>query len=58
MLCIETEAIENEFFATLKKVDSYEVDDDVLYLKSKKQTVLTFVKIIEPKLEKSKKKKN
>ncbi len=58
MLCIETEAIENEFFATLKKVDSYEIDDDVLYLKSKKQTVLMFTKVVEPKLEKSKKKKN
>ncbi len=58
MYCKETEAIENEFFTTLKKVDGYEIDDDVLYLKSQKQTVLTFAKIIEPKLEKSKKKKN
>ncbi len=57
MFCKETEAIENEFFTTLKKVDGYEIDDDVLYLKSQKQTVLTFAKVIEPKLEKSKKKK-
>lgn len=57
MLCKETETVENEFFATLKKVDSYEIDDDVLYLKSQKQTVLTFAKVIEPKPEKSKKKK-
>lgn len=57
MLCKDTETIENEFFATLKKVDAYEIDDDVLYLKSKKQTVLTFAKVIEPKPEKSKKKK-
>lgn len=57
MFCKETEAIENEFFSTLKKVDGYEIDDDVLYLKSQKQTVLTFAKVVEPKLEKSKKKK-
>lgn len=57
MFCKETEAMENELMATLKKVDAYEIDDDVLYLKSQKQTVLTFAKIIEPKVEKSKKKK-
>ncbi len=57
MLCKDTEALENELFATLKKVDSYEIDDDILFLKSKKQTVLTFAKVVEPKLEKSKKKK-
>lgn len=57
MFCKETEAIENEFFSTLKKVDGYEIDDDVLYFKSQKQTVLTFAKVVEPKLEKSKKKK-
>ncbi len=57
MFCKDTEALENEFFATLKKVDGYEIDDDVLYLKSQKQTVLTFAKVVEPKPEKSKKKK-
>jgi len=57
MFCKDTETIENEFLSTLKKVDGYEIDDDVLYLKSKKQTVLTFAKIVEPKPEKSKKKK-
>ncbi len=57
MMCKDTEAIENEFLSTLKNVDGYEIDDDVLYLKSKKQTVLTFAKIVEPKAEKSKKKK-
>ena len=57
MFCKDTETIENEFLSTLKKVDGYEIDDDVLYLKSKKQTVLTFAKVIEPKPEKSKKKK-
>lgn len=57
MFCKDTEALENEFFATLKKVDGYEIDDDVLYLKSQKQTVLTFSKVVEPKPEKSKKKK-
>lgn len=55
--CPETEVMENEFFATLKKVDVYEIDDDVLYLKSQKQVVLTFVKVVEPKPEKGKKKK-
>jgi hypothetical protein len=53
----ENQEIENEFFATLKKVDGFEVDDDVLYLKSQKITVLTFTKIIEPKEGKKKKKK-
>ncbi len=57
MMCKDTEAIENEFLSTLKNVDGYEIDDDVLYLKSKKQTVLTFAKVVEPKPEKSKKKK-
>ncbi len=57
MFCKDTETIENELLSTLKKVDGYEIDDDVLYLKSKKQTVLTFAKVIEPKPEKSKKKK-
>lgn len=57
MYCKETQELENEFFATLKKVDGYEIDDDILYLKSQKVTVLTFTKIIEPKAEKSKKKK-
>ena len=57
MFCKETQEVENELFATLKKVDGYEVDDDVLYFKSQKQTVLTFAKVVEPKLEKSKKKK-
>jgi len=57
MACKETQEIENEFFATLKKVDGFEVDDDVLYLKSQKITVLTFTKIIEPKEGKKKKKK-
>lgn len=57
MACKETQEIENEFFATLKKVDAFEVDDDVLYLKSQKVTVLTFTKIIEPKEGKKKKKK-
>jgi heat shock protein HslJ len=58
MFCKDTEALENELLSTLKKVDGYEIDDDVLYLKSKKQTVLTFAKVIEPKPEKVKKKKN
>lgn len=57
MFCKETQELENEFFATLKKVDGYEVDDDILYLKSQKITVLTFTKIIEPKEGKKKKKK-
>lgn len=57
MMCAETQEVENEFFATLKKVDGYEVDDDVLYLKSQKVTVLTFTKIVEPKEGKKKKKK-
>ncbi len=57
MLCKETQELENEFFATLKKVDGYEIDDDVLYLKSQKITVLTFAKIVEPKAVKGKKKK-
>jgi heat shock protein HslJ len=57
MLCKDTESIENEFFATLKKVDGYEIDDDVLYLKSQKITVLTFTKIEEPIKEKKKKNK-
>jgi len=57
MFCKETQEVENEFFATLKKVDGYEVDDDILYLKSQKVTVLTFTKIIEPKEGKKKKKK-
>jgi heat shock protein HslJ len=57
MACKENQEIENEFFATLKKVDGFEVDDDVLYLKSQKITVLTFTKIIEPKEGKKKKKK-
>jgi heat shock protein HslJ len=57
MLCKDTESIENEFFATLKKVDGYEIDDDVLYLKSQKITVLTFTKIEEPITEKKKKNK-
>jgi heat shock protein HslJ len=57
MLCKDTESIENEFFATLKKVDGYEIDDDVLYLKSQKITVLTFTKIDEPITEKKKKNK-
>lgn len=57
MFCKETQELENEFLATLKKVDGYEVDDDVLYLKSQKITVLTFTKVIEPKEGKKKKKK-
>jgi heat shock protein HslJ len=57
MFCKETQELENEFFATLKKVDGYEVDDDILYLKAQKVTVLTFTKVIEPKEGKKKKNK-
>ena len=48
-MCTENMEVENEFFSTLKKVDAYEIDDDILYLKSEKQIVLVFEKIIEPK---------
>lgn len=48
-MCAEHMDAENEFFNTLKKVDAYEIDDDLLYFKSEKQIVLVFERIIEPK---------
>lgn len=55
-MCTENMEVENEFFNTLKKVTSYEIDDDKLMLKFEKQTVLIFDRIIEPKKTKKQKK--
>lgn len=48
-MCNEGMEVENEFMNTLKKVDSYEIDDDMLMFKTEKQTTLVFKRIIEPK---------
>lgn len=55
-MCAENMDSENEFMNTLKKVTSYEIDDDQLILKFEKQAVLVFDRVIEPKKTKKQRK--
>ncbi|MFN5704682.1 MAG: META domain-containing protein [bacterium] len=55
-MCAENMEAENEFMNTLKKVTTYEIEDDQLILKFEKQAVLVFNKVIEPKKTKKQKK--